>query len=77
MVETNADTINLEDPAYGYMELMVIKSYLRSLKGTRIKMTSKCPWERRRNEPHKKIFVLMERISEKQCDKPWHKIATG
>jgi transposase len=39
VIETNDDTINLEDAAKGYKGLMVIERCFRSLKRTQIKMT--------------------------------------
>ena len=40
VLETNDDTISLEDAAYGYKGLMVIERCFRSLKRTQIKLTS-------------------------------------
>jgi hypothetical protein len=39
VIETNDDTITLEDAASGYEGLMVIERCFRSLKRTQIKMT--------------------------------------
>jgi len=50
VVETNDDTISLEDAARGYKGLMVIERYFRSLKRTQIKMTPMYHWARRRIE---------------------------
>jgi hypothetical protein len=77
VVETNDDTISLEDAARGYKGLMVIERCFRSLKRTQIKMTPMYHWASRRIETHVKICVLalmIERIAERQCGKPWHKI---
>jgi hypothetical protein len=77
VIETNDDTISLEDAARGYKGLMVIERCFRSLKRTQIKMTPMYHWASRRIETHVKICVLalmIERIAELQCGKPWHKI---
>jgi len=77
VIETNDDTISLEDAARGYKGLMVIERCFRSLKRTQIKMTPMYHWASRRIETHVKICVLalmIERIAERQCGKPWHHI---
>jgi len=77
VVETNDDTISLEDAARGYKGLMVIERCFRSLKRTQIKMTPMYHWASRRIDAHVKICVLalmIERIAERQCGMPWHKI---
>lgn len=77
VIETNDDTISLEDAACGYKGLMVIERCFRSLKRTRIKMTPMYHWLSRRIECHVKICVLalmIERIAERSCNKPWHQI---
>ena len=77
VIETNDDTISLEDAARGYKGLMVIERCFRSLKRTQIKMTPMYHWATRRIEAHVKICVLalmIERIAELSCDMPWHKI---
>lgn len=77
VIETNDDTISLEDAALGYKGLMVIERCFRSLKRTQIKMTPMYHWLSRRIESHVKICVLalmIERIAERTCDKPWHQI---
>jgi hypothetical protein len=77
VIETNDDTISLEDAARGYKGLMVIERCFRSLKRTQIKMTPMYHWASRRIETHVKICVLalmIECIAERQCGKPWHKI---
>jgi transposase len=77
VIETNDDTINLEDAASGYKGLMVIERCFRSLKRTHIKMTPMYHWLSRRIETHVKICVLalmIERIAERACGKPWHQI---
>ena len=78
MIETNDDTISLEDAACGYKGLMVIERCFRSLKRTQIKMTPMYHWASRRIEAHVKICVLallIERIAELACGKPWHQIS--
>ncbi|MEJ2166239.1 MAG: hypothetical protein P8X90_11960 [Desulfobacterales bacterium] len=77
VIETNDDTISLEDAARGYKGLMVIERCFRSLKRTQIKMTPMYHWADRRIETHVKICVLalmIERIAERQCGMSWHKI---
>jgi transposase len=80
VIETNDDTISLEDAARGYKGLMVIERCFRSLKRTQIKMTPMYHWLSRRIETHVKICVLalmIERIAERACGKPWHQIRRG
>ena len=77
VIETNDDTISLEDAACGYKSLMVIERCFRSLKRTQIKMTPMYHWASRRIEAHVKICVLsllVERIAELACGTPWHRI---
>ena len=77
VIETNDDTISLEDAAMGYKGLMVIERCFRSLKRTQIKMTPMYHWLSRRIESHVKICVLalmIERIAERSCSLPWSKI---
>ena len=77
VIETNDDTISLEDAACGYKGLMVIERCFRSLKRTRIKMSPIHHWAPRRIEAHVKICVLallIERLAERSCDKPWSRI---
>ena len=77
VLETNDDTISLEDAACGYKGLMVIERCFRSLKRTQIKLTPMYHWLSRRIESHVRICVLallIERIAELSCGKPWHQI---
>lgn len=77
VLETNDDTLSLEDAALGYKGLMVIERCFRSLKRTQIKMTPMYHWLSRRIEGHVKICVLalmIERIAERTCNLPWHEI---
>ena len=77
VIETNDDTISLEDAAMGYKGLMVIERCFRSLKRTQIKMTPMYHWLSRRIESHVKICVLalmIERLAERSCGQPWSKI---
>ncbi|MEA1867291.1 MAG: IS1634 family transposase [Thermodesulfobacteriota bacterium] len=77
VLETNDDTISLEDAARGYKGLMIIERCFRSLKRTQIKMMPMYHWASRRIEAHVKICVLalmIERIAELRCGKPWHQI---
>lgn len=77
VLETNDDTISLEDAARGYKGLIIIERCFRSLKRTQIKMTPMYHWLSRRIEAHVKICVLalmIERVAERTCGKPWHQI---
>jgi transposase len=77
VLETNDDTISLEDAACGYKGLMVIERCFRSLKRTQIKMTPMYHWLSRRIESHVRVCVLallIERIAELSCGRPWHQI---
>jgi transposase len=77
VIETNDDTISLEDAARGYKGLMTIERCFRSLKRTQIKMTPMYHWASRRIEAHVKICVLallIQRIAEKECGMSWHHI---
>ena len=68
VIETNDDTISLEDATCGYKSLMVIERCFRSLKRTQIKMTPMYHWASRRIETHVKICVLAS------CGKSWYHI---
>ena len=77
VLQTNDDTISVEDAACGYKGLMVIERCFRSLKRTQIKMTPMFHWVPRRIETHVKICVLallIERIAEIKCGEPWSRI---
>ncbi len=77
VIQTNDDTISLEDAACGYRALLVIERCFRSLKQTQIKMTPMFHWLPHRIETHVKICVLallIERIAEHTCGKPWSRI---
>ena len=77
VIETNDDTISLQDAACGYKGLMVIERCFRSLKKTRIKISPIHHWVPRRIEAHVKICVLallIERLAELRCEKPWSRI---
>jgi len=77
VLETNDDTISVEDAARGYKGLMVIERCFRSLKRTQIKMTPMYHWASRRIEAHVRICVLallIERSAELMCGEPWHRI---
>ena len=77
VIETNDDTISLEDAACGYKGLMVIERCFRSLKKTQIKMAPMYHWVPRRIETHVRLCVLallIERVAELSCDKPWRQI---
>jgi hypothetical protein len=77
VIETNDDTISLEDAACGYKGLMVIERCFRSLKKTQIKMMPMYHWVPRRIETHVRLCVLallIERVAELACGKPWRYI---
>ena len=77
VLETNDDTISMEDAACGYRGLMVIERCFRSLKRTQIKMCPMYHWLPRRIETHMKICVLallIERVAELACATPWGRI---
>jgi transposase len=77
VIQTNDDTLTLEDAACGYKALLVIERCFRSLKQTQIKMTPMFHWLPHRIETHVKICVLallIERIAEHTCQQPWSRI---
>ncbi len=77
VLETNDDTITVEDAAKGYKGLMIIERCFRSLKRTQIRMTPMFHWASRRVETHVKICVLsllIERVAELACSKPWSQV---
>jgi len=80
VVETNDDTITLEDAACGYKGLMVIERCFRALKKTRIKMSPLYHGVPRRIQAHVKICtlaLLIERVAELGCERPWSRILHG
>jgi transposase len=77
VLETNDDTISMEDAASGYKGLMVIERCFRSLKRTQIKMSPMFHWVPRRIETHVRVCVLallIERVAEVACQQPWSRI---
>jgi transposase len=77
VIQTNDDTLTVEDAACGYKALLVIEQCFRSLKQTQIKMTPKFHWLPHRIETHVKICVLallIERVAEPTCQQPWSRI---
>ena len=77
VLETNDDTISMQDAASGYKGLMVIERCFRSLKRTQIKLTPMFHWVPRRIETHVRICVLallIERFAEIACQQPWSQI---
>ena len=77
VIETNDDTLTPEDAAKGYKALLVIERCFRSLKRTQIKMAPMYHWVPRRIETHVKICVLallIERVIERECGRPWPRI---
>ena len=77
VIQTNDDTLSVEDAATGYKSLLIIERCFRSLKSTQIKMM---PLHHRlpdRIEAHVKICVLallIERVAELACEQPWSQI---
>jgi transposase len=77
VLETNDDTISLEDAACGYKGLMVIERCFRSLKRTQIKLCPMFHWSPKRIEAHVRICVLallIERVAELALHHPWSRI---
>lgn len=77
VLETNDDTISVEDAACGYKGLMIIERCFRSLKRTQIKLSPMYHWLSRRIEAHVRICVLallIERVAEVACDASWSRI---
>lgn len=77
VLETNDDSISMEDAACGYKGLMIIERCFRSLKRAQIKMTPMYHWAPRRIETHVRICVLallIERVAELECNMSWHQI---
>jgi transposase len=77
VLNTNDDTITVEDAALGYKGLLVIERCFRALKRTQIKMGPMYHWLPRRIEAHVKICVnalLIERVAELRCGQPWPQI---
>jgi transposase len=74
VLQTNDDTISLEDAASGYKGLLVIERCFRTLKRTRIQMEPMYHWLPRRIEAHIKLCVfalLIERVAELKCNESW------
>jgi transposase len=77
VLQTNDDTITVEDAAAGYKGLLVIERAFRTLKSTRIKMEPMYHWLPKRIEAHVKLCVfslLIERVAEIKCKQPWSHI---
>jgi transposase len=77
VLQTNDDTITVEDAAAGYKGLLVIERAFRTLKNTRIKMEPMFHWLPKRIEAHVKLCVfslLIERVAELECKQPWSHI---
>jgi transposase len=77
VLQTNDDTITVDDAAAGYKGLLVIERCFRALKQTRIKMEPMYHWLPHRIEAHVKICVfalLIERVAELRCKEPWPQI---
>jgi transposase len=77
VLQTNDDTISVEDAAAGYKSLLVIERAFRTLKSTRIRMEPMYHWLPKRIEAHVKLCVfslLIERVAELECKQPWSRI---
>jgi transposase len=77
VLQTNDDTLTVEDAAAGYKGLLVIERAFRTLKSTRIKMEPMYHWLPKRIEAHVKLCVfslLIERVAELKCKQPWPNI---
>ncbi len=77
VLQTNDDTITVEDAAAGYKGLLVIERAFRTLKSTRIKMEPMYHWLPKRIEAHVKLCVfslLIERVAELRCKQSWPNI---
>jgi transposase len=77
VLETNDDTISMQDAATGYKGLLVIERCFRSLKRTHIKLSPMFHWVPRRIETHVRICVLallIERVAEIACQQTWSQI---
>lgn len=77
VLQTNDDTITVEDAAAGYKGLLVIERAFRTLKSTRIRMEPIYHWLPKRIEAHVKLCVfslLIERVAELKCKQPWSQI---
>ncbi|MBF0420208.1 MAG: transposase, partial [Magnetococcales bacterium] len=77
VIQTNDDTISVEDAATGYKSLLVIERCFRSLKSTQIRMMPLHHRLPERIEAHVKICVLallIERVAERACDQSWFQI---
>ena len=80
LLETNDDTISLEDAALSYKSLLIIECCFRSLKLTQIPMMQMYHWAPRRIETHVKICILallLERVAELRCGAPWSRISNS
>ncbi len=80
VLETNDDTLSLQNAAEGYKGLMIIERCFRSLKRTQIKVSPLYHWLPRRIEAHVKVCVLallIERVAEHRCGQPWSRIKRG
>jgi transposase len=77
VLQTNDDTITVEEAAAGYKGLLVIERAFRTLKSTRIRMEPMYHWLPNRIEAHVKLCVfslLIERVAELECKQPWSHI---
>ena len=77
VIQTNDDTITVEEAGFGYKSLLIIERCFRSLKKTGIKMSPMFHRLSERVEAHVKICVLallIERVAELTCEQPWPRV---
>jgi len=77
VLETNDDTLKIEDAATTYKALLTIERCFRTLKTTQIRMCPVYHWTSKRIEAHVKICVfalLLERVAEHRTDQTWKQI---
>jgi transposase len=77
VLQTNDDTLTLDDAASGYKSLLVIESCFRSLKTAQLRLDPVFHWVPRRIEAHVKICVLallVQRVAELAVGQPWARI---
>lgn len=78
VVETNDDTITMQDAASGYKALLIIERCFQSLKSSQLHVMPVHHRTRGRIEAHVKVCVfalLLQRFAEQRCGRPWAGIA--
>ena len=77
VLETNDDTIELDDAAMGYKSLLIIERCFRSMKKTQIKLTPMYHYLPNRIEGHVRLCVLallIQRVAEYKSGETWFHI---